>query len=221
MQGKNPNHHLKFYPLLIALILLITLYPFLSIFSNGQQLINLALAIVAIASVYAASYHKPYFFVGLGLGIPFILLTITHIFSSNTTLYLITLINGAIFYLYTTLILIRFTLKQTRITSQIISAGVCVYFLFGLLWTELYIIAGILIPGSFATALNLSWGTYVYYSFMTLTTIGYGDIVPATLTTQALSILEGITGMLYLTIFMARLVGLYIVQNTRKKEKRK
>ena len=62
----------------------------------------------------------------------------------------------------------------------------------------------------------LAWDDFMYYSFVTLTTLGYGDITPLTQTTRSLAILEAITGVFYTTVLVARLVGVYLVQFTRR-----
>ena len=53
------------------------------------------------------------------------------------------------------------------------------------------------------------WQNFVYYSYATLTTLGYGDVLPVTLWARSFASVEAIIGVLYITIIMARLVGLY------------
>jgi hypothetical protein len=91
--------------------------------------------------------------------------------------------------------------------------AMCIYEMLGLIWALLY--AGIvhLAPGAFADgALNASSSFYefVYYSFVTLTTLGYGDIVPAGGITKALAYMEAMTGQLYIAILIAGLVGSHL-----------
>ena len=67
-------------------------------------------------------------------------------------------------------------------------------------------------PGSFscgflAAGVSPGWPLLIFYSFMTLATVGYGDITPATDTTRSLAILESTTGVLYVAILIARLIG--------------
>jgi hypothetical protein len=57
--------------------------------------------------------------------------------------------------------------------------------------------------------LPLPWQTFVYYSFVTLTTAGYGDVLPVSMWARSLATLEAMVGVLYLTIVISRLVGLY------------
>jgi len=76
-------------------------------------------------------------------------------------------------------------------------------------WQDLYVLVDTLIPGSFNSTL-LAGKDYLYFSFITLSTLGYGDIAPVNGPAQALAYTEALVGQLYLTILVARLVGLYI-----------
>jgi Ion channel len=93
--------------------------------------------------------------------------------------------------------------------------GVAAYLLLGLDWAEAYRFVDVLIPGSFhgltwaARAHNLS--SFVYFSIATLTTAGYGDIVPVSLPARSLSNLESLTGQLFPAILIARLVSMSLL----------
>jgi hypothetical protein len=99
-----------------------------------------------------------------------------------------------------------------------IFAAVCVYMLIGYAWTFAYALIEDLQPGSFVALTTIPSNNYVervlqmrYFSFMTLTTVGYGDIVPHSPVARTVAGLEAITGQIYLTVLVARLVGLHII----------
>lgn len=108
-----------------------------------------------------------------------------------------------------------------RVTADTIKGGICVYVLLGSLWTNLYEIVMVLDPLAFRFPRSLSASEVtellqtggmtelVYFSFMTLTTTGYGDITPSMALTRILASLEAIIGVMFPSIFIARLVGLY------------
>ena len=105
--------------------------------------------------------------------------------------------------------------KENEVTSDLIMAAACAYILLGLVWAYVYYLLEIFHPNSFKGSENLNddiWNFY-YYSFVTLTTMGYGDILGITKSARALSILEAITGQLYLAIMISRLVGLHASQS--------
>lgn len=104
--------------------------------------------------------------------------------------------------------------KENEVTLDLIMASACAYILIGLVWAYFYHFVEVLHPHSFTlpwTPGDDLWDFY-YYSFVTLTTVGYGDIVALTKPARALSILEALTGQLYLAIMISRLVGLHASQ---------
>lgn len=111
--------------------------------------------------------------------------------------------------------------KENDVTIELVMAAACAYILLGLVWAYAYYLLEIFHPNSFKASEKLSddlWNFY-YYSFVTLTTMGYGDILAITKSARALSILEAITGQLYLAIMISRLVGLHASQSGISKGK--
>ena len=103
--------------------------------------------------------------------------------------------------------------------------AVCVYLLFGIAWGILYALVNAM-PGTtaFANLVPLAAGgsmnDYVYYSFVTLTTLGYGDVTPVTAPARTFAALEAVTGQLYMAVLVARLVGLHIANRPAGPDKR-
>lgn len=131
-------------------------------------------------------------------------------------------ITGSIFYslfLLAALGVIGKKLLAEKVVNQdIIRGGISIYFLLGFFWFSLYRIVFLIDPEAFKHPLeNIDINTkLVYFSFTTLTTLGYGDITPANELTMALSNLEAIVGQMYPAIVIARLVGLYSHENEKK-----
>jgi hypothetical protein len=104
--------------------------------------------------------------------------------------------------------------QENEVTIELIMAAACTYILIGMLWAYAYYLVESLHPDSFEAAekpVEELWDFY-YYSFVTLTTLGYGDILAISRPARALSILEAIIGQLYLAIMISRLVGLHASQ---------
>ena len=125
--------------------------------------------------------------------------------------------------------LLRGIWQEKHVTLDTIFGAVAVYLLIGIGWTHIYSLIETLEPGSFATRVGSSeqwhdWqsgtdGVYprlLFFSFVTLTTLGYGDILPITAASKGFSIAEAVAGPVFLAILMARLVGLYVAQETRQ-----
>jgi|UPI00036E1AFE hypothetical protein len=116
----------------------------------------------------------------------------------------------------------RYIFQSRRINADMIYASLCTFLLLGLLWAILFSLTDHLFPSSFYIAnaveglssMHFGDGNSifpVYYSFVTLTTLGYGDIFPLTSIAKMLAVTEALTGQLYLVVIVARLVGLHIV----------
>ena len=99
-------------------------------------------------------------------------------------------------------------------TNKIVGS-LCIYILFGMNWAFVYLITETVFPGSFSGLDHEAWQgeleQFTYYSMVTLTTIGYGDINPEQSMARFLSYMEGITGIFYTTILVASLIGVRLV----------
>ena len=108
--------------------------------------------------------------------------------------------------------------RQRPVRDRIVGA-VCVYVLIGLAWARVYETLDEVAPGSFRFPADTDWVTpsrvrYRYFSFVTLASLGYGDVTPVTTLGGTLAWMEAITGQLYLTITIARLVALSLADRS-------
>jgi voltage-gated potassium channel len=104
-------------------------------------------------------------------------------------------------------------MRPQRPVSDRIAGAICVYVLIGLAWASVYQTLDGVIPGSFRFPVDTAWMTpgpvrYRYFSFVTLATLGYGDVTPVTALAGTLASMEAIVGQLYIGITVARLVAL-------------
>jgi len=110
-------------------------------------------------------------------------------------------------------------LAARQIVFDMICGALCVFVLFGMCWANVFTMLERLAPGSFAIDFAryhvdagadplAAAGVFTYYSFVTLTTVGYGDIVPASATARWLVWLEAVFGQFYMAVFVSRLIGL-------------
>ena len=111
------------------------------------------------------------------------------------------------------LVLLVQIFRAGRVTTVRIQGAIAVYLLFGVAWAHAYRITALLHPHSFIfQAGELSSVTdWMYFSFVTLTTVGYGDITPAAPIARTLATGEALTGQLYLAVLIARLVAMELV----------
>lgn len=120
---------------------------------------------------------------------------------------------------------LKYTLGQVLVGLQIdgnrLIGAVCAYLLLGLMWGLLFVLTELLFPGSFNNITVGATGSDVwdlfYYSFVTLTTLGYGDITPARPLAQTLAYMESLVGQLYIAILIGALVAIYLSGQTKSK----
>jgi hypothetical protein len=108
-------------------------------------------------------------------------------------------------------------MRPDRPVGDRILGAISVYLLIGLAWAKVYETLDVVTPGAFRFPADTAWAAhglprYAYLSFITLATVGYGDITPATPIAGTLAWLEAVTGQLYLAITVARLVGLSLAE---------
>ena len=112
-----------------------------------------------------------------------------------------------------TVILLTQIFREGRVTHMRIQGAISVYLLFGVAWAHAYHIAAVLHPGAFnfPPGEHAELADWNYFSFITLTTVGYGDITPVRPIVRTLAVAEALTGQLYLAVMIARLVAMEMV----------
>ncbi|MBW2567086.1 MAG: two pore domain potassium channel family protein [Deltaproteobacteria bacterium] len=207
----------RFFVLLISLLLLPLVYPLLSSlgFVGTRILSNIFFSVMLFSCVYAISDNKRLFTIALILGIPaFGARWVVGFLGSSPGVMVAMHIVVVLFLLVVTATMLSHVLKDEVVTGEKVSAAICVYLFIGLIWAYLFSLTHYLQPGSFLIE-DPDLSHFIYYSFITLSTLGYGDITPLSPPARALSYTEAITGQLYLTVLVARLVGLHIAHHKK------
>ncbi|MCP5031804.1 MAG: hypothetical protein GY939_08370, partial [Actinomycetia bacterium] len=117
------------------------------------------------------------------------------------------------------LLVMSYVLRQERITIDLIFGALCVYLFVGVNFAIVYDVIYGLEPTSFAFA-HEGVDSLYYFSYMTLTTVGYGDITPVSGAARALTMVEAITGQILLVVMVARLIGIQIAQQQQPSDVR-
>lgn len=197
--------------LLFALAAHIALTPLISDHPIVELFIELGLI---LACVVTASDTRKHFFIAITLGIPAGGLFITaHLLQSMPLAwigYLLTLV----LYLHVIRLFMRKIFQAKAVTINTIGMALCTYILIGTLWMMFYIPVYALDPEAFSFNVippdnQATSAIFSYFSFVTLTTLGYGDISPVSEMARALAVLEALTGTLFLAVLISRLVGTY------------
>jgi hypothetical protein len=209
----------RFLFLLFALIILLVGYPYMPDNQLGAFLGGMMSLLLLVAAIFAVRTHKHAL---LGASVLALIVVILSVWAFVSGVRGHPLVEASFFFFYalTTTVIFVEVIKERELTKNIFIGIVCVYLLIGTAFATLYDFVETIHPGSFRfNAINagdapMRWRNLFYYSFTTLTTTGYGDVTPASTYAQSLSIIEGIIGVLFIAVFVARLIGMY---NQRKK----
>jgi hypothetical protein len=199
----------RFGFLMLAILLMILIRPFLEGLPGIELLTDLFFIGIFLSGIYAARgdkyrYRLALLFAGVGLAA-----RIAHRVHGGPVLEFLSEGWGALFFVQALVNIAAHIRAEREVTLDLIFAAVCAYLLLGLVWAYAYYFLETVHPGSFKAAEPLDgdlWA-FFYYSFVTLTSLGYGDIVAATRPARSLTIVEVIVGQLYLAGDFDRTAG--------------
>lgn len=117
-----------------------------------------------------------------------------------------------LFYGICLLIFLHRIFSETTVTIDSIQGGIAIYFLSGVFWAFLYQTLLLFDPDAilFSDHVVGAFSDLIYFSFITMTTLGYGDIMPISRMAKNMAVLEAVWGQTYLAVLVARLVGLHL-----------
>jgi len=203
--------------LLLTILCFIIGGPFVDEIFQLEFIPDILLTIVFIFAIYAISLKKKYIYIGLLLAAPMLLsIWISHLVKS-LHLFAIGELFGALFAGFVISLLVKFIFQKNEVTKEVIYAAVVVYLLIGIMWSFFYFMLDYFYPESFSfpKITSPTIFRYLYFSYVTLTTLGYGDVAPLTNKGGSLVILEAIIGQIYLVVIVAWLVGMHVSRRSR------
>jgi hypothetical protein len=180
--------------------------------------------VVLLSAVFAVSRTRTTEIIALLLAVPASIVGGLQAWFAGDGLALAGHLLGVLFLGYAVTLILKFLFVGRRVSSDMICASLCVYLLLGILWALAYSMLHVLDPASFAFSFAengeaelMRFGgerTFIaiYYSFVTMSTLGYGDIVPISAPARACATFQAIVGQLYLAVLVARLVGMHVSQ---------
>jgi len=201
--------------LLIALGLLFFAVPFVEEIKGGDLIVSALLSLVLLSAILAVANRGRTLTVAILLAVPAVVGRWINHFQPHLIHPAIFLIAGIGLVALVVVNLLRFVLRACSVDVEVLCASISAYLMLGLIWTMAYWLVEQLTPGAFA--FNTTTGTKesmegfnaFYFSFITLSTVGYGDITPISKVARMLAAMEAMTGLLYVAVLIARLVGLY------------
>lgn len=207
----------KFHYLLASLALMIVAYPFIEGGGFAEHLFLIIILAIFFSSLYMF-HHSPrlrlfaYINGGLMLFLGVLSGFMPMIPQVLQIIYALSTLN---FFIFLAMAIIADFLHTKEVTADTISGAACVYLLIGITWSLAYALLEYVAPGSFHFSMPIktirltNTSSFSYFSFVTLTTVGFGDITPVSKGAKLLVIMEAILGQLYIAIFLARIIGSY------------
>jgi len=212
----------RFLSLLIFIVAMIIVGPLFEEFVRLSILMDILWSAIFISAVYAVSQKKRHILIAVLLALPMLGSIWTKYYVQPKALVVVGSLCGAAFMLFIIIQMLIFIYSHKEVTRDLIVGAAVVYLLMSLMWTFVFVVVETLHPGSF----NIPEGQdieatrhFLYFSFVTLTTLGYGDITPITPMARSLCVLEAVIGQLYLVVQVAWLVGVHVSQSMLKKSR--
>jgi hypothetical protein len=205
--------------LFVTLLVLVALAPFVETQRWGLHIRYIVNALVMLAAVAAVGRSIVSFVVVLAMAAPAMAFRWLALQTGDATYIDLSLRLDAGVYVATIGLLMRFVLDREVLTSDRLWGAAAAYLMMGVLWSILYQIIDRLGVPAFAirgASADMHLNDLLYFSFGTLTTSGFGDIVPVTRVAQTAAMIEGIVGQLFMAILIARLVGIYPQSGVRE-----
>jgi len=212
----------RYLALSLWIIAIIIIYPYFVGGEFGRVVLSLLFSIILIFATLTIVGKKRVSVLAILLLIPSLIMQwLYYIYNSQELLILSYTFSLLALTLITLSILLEVVRAKTPIPKHVIWGAIAVYLLLGLTWATLFNLMEMITPGSFMYVLNpdtiLNTSDFFYYSFVTLATLGYGDIVPMTAQARSVAILEAVTGALYLAILISKLVSMSLASHEHDK----
>lgn len=197
---------------LVSLGLLIVVTPFVLDLPWGDLIEAVLLSMVLLSAVLAVGGQRRALMIGVLLVIPPAIGKWVNHFRPDLLPAPWFIVGGIVFCVFIVSRLLAFILRSPRVTGEVLCAGISGYLMLGVTWGFSYLLLNREVPNAFSpSGSGKPYDAFdmLYFSFITLNTIGYGDIVPVSRAARMLAMVEGTVGVMYSATLIARLVSLY------------
>jgi hypothetical protein len=202
---KKSNRRFRYAVLLGCLLYLLVLGPFMPDMFLGLPLAKLTVSVLLLAAAFSISNKRWTLAVSALLGLPAVYFSWSGVSDLSTREELI----QGVFFLFVTILIHSELIRDNEVTLNTVIGSVAGFLMFAVAFGMLFMTIEDLIPGSFISA-NDGEVDLIYFSLVTISTLGYGDIVPFTPQARMLASMEAVFGQFYFAILVARLMSLYM-----------
>ena len=211
MQPLSEKNNLVY--LAVALVLLLFTGAIVEFIPGdiGPRIVQAAMVVTLFSSAWSQRGNRSRFVVNIVFMLAVLLLVVVGAILDMAGFSYAHLFLMLCFFIWVTWQVARQVLFTGAVDGNKIVGSICIYILLGLIWAMLYLIIAEAVPGSFNGVPQAPWlenfSTAVYFSFVTITTLGYGDISPVLPLARFLVLMEAIVGVFYMAILVASLIG--------------
>ena len=211
--------------MLLGFVAALVAYPLCINFFVGRLLLHLWVTFTLVQLILSQQIDPAHRMQSISLGSLSLVLAIVSFLSSlfdfQALLFFKLLMPlSALFFFFCVWSIIHSIFKQKQVTFDLIYGSVLAYLLIGISWALIFCCIELFAADSFSFGSEMSLsdrtGALVYFSFVTLTTLGYGDILPVTGLSRTLAYLESVAGVMYPAILVSMLVGKFRLSNEKK-----
>ena len=220
--NSEQEREVNFSALLVGLLLILIGWPAAhEIFGHVEGLyVQIAFTGLLVVGLWSFYKSRHWFIAGTILASASAITTVVNAFTPDDLLLFATKAILIAFYLMSLIIALRQVLLDDDIDLNRLTGAICVYLLFGFMFGLIHILVAWLLPGSYvgigSPEAEDQEVNYMYYSFVTLTTLGYGDVSPIRPLARAVAYIEAVIGVFYVAILVGALVGLMLSRVPKK-----
>ncbi len=220
--SKAPARGHIYRDLTIALAVILIAGPILEAVAGSSRFDAILTAGFLIFALYQITRKSSDLVIGIALGLPAVAGGIVNAATPDSpAVNLLPVVLSGIFMAYLVCRILRDVFSGTRISSEQVFGAVCAYLLIGFLFASIYGFVVLVDPEAFSFSDELiadfesrnsqqGFGYFTYFSFVTMSTLGYGDITPVSTAARSFAWIQAVVGQLYLAITIAALVGIHI-----------
>lgn len=210
--------------LLVVIIVGLTIQPIVRWPATGPLVSQLIAYSILLAVFLAIFQHLKERWIGFAMAVPAVSANLVEHASTGTTKLVAAMIYhgcGMVFIGMAVIVILRGVFRSGKVGVDEIAGAFCGYMLTGVLFGNAYMMIDLLVPNAFQIAQGLVWhleaddtrrSLFNYYSFTTLTTMGYGDVTPLAPAACTLAWLEAMFGQYYLAVLIGQLMGIKLAQ---------
>lgn len=205
--------------LFLSIFFLVFLRPLVNSVENSSLIFNALLSLIILSGISSLDFNKQKLIRLSYAGVAALALIWLDFFTGSLEIKLINFISLILFFIYITYSMIHHLAMQKDVSATLLLNAVNSYLLIGIAFSMLFMMSDVIYRFIYnAKNATLAFGytqtptvfDYVYFTFITMTTVGYGEVTPAVPLTKSLTMLTALTGQLYLTILVAMLVGKFL-----------